>query len=128
MTSATVRSISTPRSNGPEASDKQLYATVRYGRRCTFHVAGQDPIEGYVVGIDRYTYVVLATQGHGFAYRRCIIHKATASPIWLHEQATLDDEPEDVQLQIAPFRKWVLSNIFGATHGASAPPPNGDPS
>lgn len=118
MTSATARGAISKNVPHVEASEKQIYASIRYGRRCTFHLAGQEPVTGYVAGIDRYNYVVLSHQDGKL--RRCIIHKTLTSPIELHEEDTLGDEPEDLQAQLVGFREWVLRNIFGASNGASA--------
>jgi hypothetical protein len=96
-----------------DASDKQIHSAVRHGRMVRFHVFGDpDPIEGYVVGMDRYTYVVLERIDFGLQFEYCIIHKASASPIRLAKDATLDAESDEVQAEAAPFRKWVRQNIF----------------
>ncbi len=59
--------------------------------------------------MDRYSYLV-AFVDEG-VLRKALIHKGSCPVIELHEESTLDDEPQEVRdslLQaIGPFRSWV---------------------
>lgn len=102
-----------PPREGTSCTDRQIYWSVRHGRRCTFVVFDSDPITGYVAGADRYNYLVVSADEEG-KIRRCLVHKGSVSVIELHEESTLQQEPQRAELitAIAPYRNWVLRTYF----------------
>lgn len=94
------------------ATERQIYWSVRNGRRCTFRVFDDDPIIGYVAGMDRYNYLVVCPTNAG-RIRRLLVHKTVPS-IELHEESSLEDEPQRDELvaAIAPFRSWIMREFF----------------
>jgi hypothetical protein len=105
---------STPPKDRESASctDRQIYWSVRHGRRCTFRVLDAEPVTGYVAGADRYNYFVVWDQDGRI--RRALVHKGSVSVIELHEESALEGEPQRELLVsvIGPFRKWVMRSHF----------------
>lgn len=92
---------------------RQILASVRYGRKCTFFPLDYDePITGYVGGIERFNYVVhLVIDGEIITE---LIHKSCPR-IRLHSKNTYDDEPLKAEFDkiMGPFRRRVMSGTLG---------------
>jgi hypothetical protein len=107
-------------------SDRQIAATVRFGRKITCYVDmyDHDPITGYVGGMDRYTYFVLVPNPDHDRHdpdtdepvlRKYLVHKG-GTLIELHDESTLDAEPEPFRTElkkiITKFRTKVMDEYF----------------
>lgn len=82
-------------------SSKQLARTVLDGKKVTFRVANEEPVTGYLCGMDDFHWMVLTADGE-----QHLIHK-TAPMISLSSVATYADEPGREQMEkiIGPFRR-----------------------
>lgn len=102
-------------------SDKQIAASVRFGRKVTFWPLDLDPITGYVAGMDRYTYFVLVPNpdhephSNVQVLRKYLVHKS-GTLIELHDESSIDleDEPfrEELRKIVVPFRTKVMDDFF----------------
>jgi hypothetical protein len=95
--------------------EKQLYASVKMGRRITFHVFDGDDISGYLAGMDSERFFVL--EPHNESFRHQFISRGAGTPVFqIHEAVAgfrLEDEDcrEEMDAIITPFRKWIVSNM-----------------
>lgn len=102
-------------------SDRQIAATVRFGRKVTLWPVDQDPISGYVAGLDRYTFFVLVPNNaqdpnpEQPVLRKYLVHKS-GTLIELHDESTLDAEPEAIRDAlrkiIMPFRTKIMDDFY----------------
>lgn len=98
--------------------ERQLYASVKMGRRITFQVFDGDDISGYLAGIDSERFFVLQPVGDGRTFHHQFVSRSGAgTPVFqIHEAVEglrLEDEPcrEEMEAIIIPFRKWIIANI-----------------
>lgn len=97
-------------------SDRQIAATVRFGRKITIWPVDQDEVTGYVAGVDRFNYFLLVPDAEQpLVVHKFLVHKAGAL-IELHDSSTLDREPEELRDQlrriIVPFRVKIMETYF----------------
>jgi hypothetical protein len=96
-------------------TEKQLYASVKLGRRITFHVFDGDDISGYLAGMDSERFFVL--EPHDQTFRHQFINRGAGTPVFqIHEAVAglrLEDEVcrDEMKVIIGPFRRWIVSNI-----------------
>jgi hypothetical protein len=96
-------------------TEKQLYASVKMGRRITFHIFDGDDISGYLAGMDSERFFVLEPHNQGFRHQ--FISRGAGTPVFqIHEAVAglrLEDEDcrEAMSMIIDPFRRWIISNI-----------------
>lgn len=102
-----------PRSFDDDMTSKQIAASVRFGRRVTFYVLDYDPVTGYVAGMDKFNYFVLVPSN---PIEKKLIHKGNSPLIDLHDESTLDDEPEPVRTElrkiISKFRNKIMTEFY----------------
>lgn len=94
---------------GSEASDRQVHFAVKDGRHVTFRMDGPyPPLNGYVIGVDDYHWVVLDREGATH-----LVHKSCQ---WVTiGRPMLDSESEEIRAAATPFRERVLTDVFHQT-------------
>lgn len=107
--------------NPPELlmSEKQIAASVRFGRKVTFCPFDNEPVTGYVGGWDRYNYFVLVPDDHrangSLQVGKYLVHKSVPV-IRLHDESTFDREPPDVLEELknimAKFKTYVQDSYY----------------
>lgn len=101
---------------GSQLSDKQLARTVVLGQKVTFVVAAQEPVVGYVFGVDDYHWAVVTPEGE-----TTLVHKSTPL-VHIASSSTYDDEPrrEELEAMVAPFRRVVARRFRGVPENEQA--------
>jgi hypothetical protein len=105
--------------------ERQLYASVKMGRRITFHVFDGDDISGYLAGMDSERFFVL--EPYDGSFRHQFISRGAGTPVFqIHEAVAglrLEDENcrEEMETIIIPFRKWIVSNMSQRPEDESRP-------
>jgi len=105
-------------------SDRQIAATVRFGRKVTLVPIDHDEMTGYVAGVDRYMIFLLVPQDEDedegewlsdSPVAKWLVHKS-GTLILLHDESTLDREPEEIRdllrKIIVPFRDKVMDEYY----------------
>ena len=101
-------------------SDRQIAATVRFGRLQSPFLAGRATlaeITGYLAGMDRYSYFVLVPGrgGDDPPMRKFLVHKS-GTLIELHDESALDNEVEEIRQElrkiITPFRTKIMEDYY----------------
>lgn len=96
---------------GSNASDKQIAHAVADSRQVQVGVNGST-INGYVMGMDDYHWVVVDTKTTVH-----LVHKS--APLFTIGRRTLSDELQTVQDELtpmlAPFQQFVLRELLGQT-------------
>ena len=98
-------------------SDRQIAATVRFGRLVTFWPVDHNALTGYLAGMDRYSYFVLVPgrEGDDPPVRKFLVHKS-GTLIELHDESALDGESEEVRQIlrqiITPFRTKIMEDYY----------------
>lgn len=94
-------------------TEKQLGGSVIYGRQITFAITGEDPITGYLAGLDGDSFLVLVVES---GVVRPHLIRRSASPFQeMHPASTLAEEShlESLETFLTPFRKWVRESLLG---------------
>lgn len=95
-------------------TDRQIAASVRFGRRITATLSDfEEPISGYIAGMDRYNYLVLVPHSDGHI-EKLLVHKGNAALIELHDESTIEHEDlrDDLLAIVRPFRRAVMSQFW----------------
>jgi hypothetical protein len=93
-------------------TEKQLGNAVLRGRKITFARTGEQPITGYLGGLDSESFLVLVPELDGI--RNHLLSRSASSWQELHQAATLVTETyhEQLELILEPFRKWVQEELL----------------
>lgn len=101
---------------------RQLYQTVKSGQQVTFSVFDDDPVTGYLAGIDDEHYFVLEPVHGKNEFHKKIIRKACCPVFKLHSGTSYRHEPEELRdimdPIIVPFKSWVLMQFYSRTRSA----------
>lgn len=117
------------RADGILMSEKQLGRAVADGKRLLFTFASGRRVEGYLVGWDRYSYLVWEpyTGDDHFGYREHLIHKAGAELVTITD-GLLIEEPDQLRAAIAPIRDSFLKSLVNSGAVAAHQIQEGSPS
>lgn len=107
---------------GSSMSNKQVAYAATSGHKIEFQLGhGYDPIEGYVVGMDDYHWMVASPEGDTIA--KSIISKGNTVALLLSPAPTLMDEPPAVRVAITEVGRgfWLFCDktYFGKTEPAT---------
>lgn len=99
-------------------TERQLYASVPNGQIITFHVFDREqPVAGYLAGLDEERFFVLEPVGHGRTdFRKMFIDRRSGgSPAFeIHSDHRYRAEPCRTEMDkiISPFRQWISINVM----------------
>lgn len=93
---------------------RQLYQTVKSGQQVTFSVFDDDPITGYLAGIDDEHFFVLEPTSDRLKFHKKVIREACCPVFRIHPTPSYKDElaVEEMDRIISPFRSWVLAQVY----------------
>lgn len=102
---------------GSAASDKQVHRAVKEWQKIIFFPQMGPTVEGWVIGLDDYHWVVFDTHGH-----TVLVHKSCPSLRITDVEPEALGEPKATKIREAgePFRNHVLSEHFGQDQPRSA--------
>lgn len=114
MTSAprAVRPVSTDRHIDKSMRARQLASTVRQGRKITFIILDEDPIDCYLAGWDEDTYFVVYPYGNDVIKE--LISKSAVLKVVLSDTGTFREEPfyDEMNKIVRPFRDLINAEYF----------------
>lgn len=96
-------------------TDRQIAASVFFGRKITLWPLDQDSVHGYVAGMDRFNIFMLVPRDDG-TIEQYIVHKGSTPLIELHMEKTVDTEPQPLRRElkkiIFPFRRRIVIQFY----------------
>ena len=95
---------------------RQLASSVRQGRKLTFIILDENPVEGYLAGWDADTYFVIYTNLSSPTVQKTLIPKQSILRIILHDERTFREDDEQVNRVMDPlvkkFRDYINNTYF----------------
>jgi hypothetical protein len=90
---------------------RQLAETLRHGRKITFHVAGSEPITGYLAGMDASYFLVLVPTGDSFTTE--MVYRPNNHSLTLHPESTYQNEPSKQAMEkiLHRFRTFMHHRV-----------------
>jgi hypothetical protein len=93
---------------------RQLASTVRQGRKILFSVLDEEPVIGYLAGMDEDTYFVVVPETDKDEVHKVLLSRQSILLFQLFDERTFQEEPlyEKMNAIVKPFRDSVNSIYF----------------